>query len=163
MDYYFISDLIVLICAFLAFIYGLIRLISLKESTFAQIVVFAAGCVAVGAVILLIASVAAVIFIRHSVVPSDDDTESYEEKTYGFSEAPKEDSSEADDFTMTYSDRLAGFPVTSRTSEDGVMQVTYADGGYARRTYTDTADSAPQEDWPETSEHSVSGFTATLK
>ena len=54
MDFYNLSDLIVCICASIAFIYGLIRLIRLHKSVFAQLVVFAAGCVAIGRLYLVV-------------------------------------------------------------------------------------------------------------
>ena len=54
MDNYFISELIVLICALIGFVYGMIKCIGLKNIPFLQIVVFAVGCVACGRLYIVV-------------------------------------------------------------------------------------------------------------
>ena len=54
MDINFISELIVLICALIGFVYGMIKYSGLNKPPFPQIIVFAVGCVACGRLYLVV-------------------------------------------------------------------------------------------------------------
>ena len=82
------------------------------------------------------------------------------DKLQSFSTA--EEMNEASDFTIEYSDRLCGVPVTGYEASKSTVVIHYGDAGFVRKTF-DSAKTAQKADNSEQTQQEINGKTVGLK
>ena len=73
------------------------------------------------------------------------------------------ENSDAAEFELVCSERLAGFPATEYSSDDSTVEVKFSDKGYIRKAYAGADNSDISDEYPQSTEQEIDRMKVNFK
>lgn len=122
--------------------------------------------ISVVAAVVCIAVFTTVIIINlrsKTAAPEADSSEAKKSVSELLSEGKAENNDTAADFGFEYPDRLGGYQATDMQSNSSMIEITYSNAGFVRKTYAVSENSGDKTEYDESMDLVIDGSKVTFK